>query len=157
MRTNKCPFGIPDCKYKMYSTSRVFIYIIQYQTQLGLNFVLPHPFLLKLCNLFCPLLLSLPFGYYFSLKKHIGSVNLLTPLTAWFFYVCSCIMIICVLEHSCIFPLYGCLEKTAQEWIWGKIVFKPWQETSWHAGSQTLSKLLIWCTSCKDLNKLTGL
>lgn len=111
MRTNKCPFGIPDCKYKMYSTSRVFIYIIQYQTQLGLNFVLPHPFFLKLCNLFCPLLLSLPFGYYFSLKKHIGSVNLLTPLTLWFFYVCSCIMIICVLEHSCIFPLYGCFRE----------------------------------------------
>lgn len=54
---------------KCTAVSRVFIYIIQNQTQLGLNFILPDLFFFKLCNLFCPLLLSLPFGYHFSLKK----------------------------------------------------------------------------------------
>lgn len=99
---------------KCTALSRVFIYIIQNQTQLGLNFILPHLFFFRLCNLFCPLLFSLPFGYYSSLKKRVGSVNLLTPLTVRFLRVCSCIMIcvfllifICVLEHSCIFPAYG--------------------------------------------------
>lgn len=55
---------------KCTALSRVFIYIIQNQTQLGLNFILPHLFFFRLCNLFCPLLFSLPFGYYSSLKKN---------------------------------------------------------------------------------------